>query len=253
MNDVIKQQSLSWDSLPRPFSVLAPMDGVTDVAFRRLVCACGRPDVVFTEFVHLDGLRPGLDDGALKRLQRHPDESSVVVQVWGGRPEQLVEAVPRLMDMGFSGVDLNMSCPTPNVLASGCCAALIQKPELACEFLQAALEAAQGRVPISVKTRLGFGTDVIEDWAGRLLRLNPAALTVHGRLASQMYAGDADWEAIGRVVRLRDRVGSDTVIIGNGDVQSHDEMVARHEKVWGGWRHDRAGRTQESLCVQSHV
>lgn len=231
MNKMSHQRpSFDWKALVRPFSVLAPMDGITDTAFRRLIRAYGPPDVFYCEFVHVDRLCGGLEDETRGGLRFCAEERPLIAQIWGGSPERTYTAVRMLVELGFDGIDLNMSCPTPKVVASGCCAALIKNPGLAGEFLQAAQEGANGEIPVSVKTRLGFDVDEIETWAQRLLRLKPAALTIHGRLAMQMYSGTANWHGIAKVVKLREALACDTVIIGNGDVQSWSEIKAKHRR-----------------------
>jgi tRNA-dihydrouridine synthase len=107
---------------------------------------------------------------------------------------------------------------------------LINNPTLARELFIAVRESADGRVPVSIKTRLGFDRLVTEPWAQFLLALKPAALTVHARVATAMYRGPALWEEIGKVVTLRNAMASDTVIIGNGDIQSSAEIQEKHDR-----------------------
>jgi tRNA-dihydrouridine synthase len=106
---------------------------------------------------------------------------------------------------------------------------LIEKPALADEIIRAAKEGADG-VPVSVKTRVGFGSIKTDDWCGFLLEHDIAALTVHGRLAKQTYSIPADWQEIAKVVALRDRLSAETLIIGNGDVAGATQIPGLHSE-----------------------
>jgi len=209
-----------WSELPRPFTVLAPMEDVTDWVYRRLVCDHGEPDVLMTEFTSAALLCSSRPDRALERLEVYPGERErrpLVAQIWGADPEQIRRAAALCADRGFAGIDLNMGCPVKKISRKGACSALIRFPALAAELIQAAREGAGSR-PVSVKTRLGWARPETEEWAGHLLRQNLAALTIHGRTVAQKSEGAADWTEIAKVVRLRDELAPATVVIGNGDV-----------------------------------
>jgi tRNA-dihydrouridine synthase len=222
-----KRTVFDWKLLPRPFSVMAPMEHVTDSAFRRLVDFCGAPDVRYTEFMHVDKLCAGSGEDLRNRSTFHADERPLIAQIWGNRPGIFHGAVRRLMNLGFDGVDINMGCSVPKVLDKGCGAALMKDPSLARELLLAAKEAARGRLAVSVKTRLGF--DRVEPgWTEFLLAQEPAALIVHGRVATQRWQEPADWESIGAVVTQRDTLGNATALVGNGDVTSCADIQARY-------------------------
>ncbi len=222
-----EQAKFHWKALVPPFSVLAPMEGITDTAFRRMLTSCGKPDVMFSEFTHVDKLCVEGSD-TRNRILFHHSEQPLIAQIWGNDPDHTYIAVKALIQLGFDGVDLNMGCPTPRAIEEGGCSALIKNPTLASELILAAKEAAGAQIPVSVKTRLGFDRIITDQWAEFLLALQPAALTMHGRLATDMYQGPANWEEIGKVVTLRNAMASDTVIIGNGDVQSSTEILNKH-------------------------
>jgi nifR3 family TIM-barrel protein len=217
-----------WKDLKKPIMVLAPMDDVTDSAFRRLVTEVAAPDLFFTEFANVDGLFSVGNKTVMRKLYFTATERPLIAQIWGNRPENYEKAAKMLVQMGYDGIDINMGCPERSVMKKGSCAALINNPNLAKELIDAAKQGAQGKVPVSVKTRIGTNTIVTEDWAGFLLQQDIAALTIHGRTAKEMSAVPAHWDEIGKVVRLRNTMGKDTVIIGNGDVRS---MVEAQEKV----------------------
>ncbi len=217
-----------WEQLPRPFFVLAPMDDVTDTVFRRVVADCAAPDLSFTEFVNVDGLQSQGREKLLHKLAVTAEEGPVIAQIWGKHPENYYKTARELKDLGFAGVDINMGCPVKAVVQNGCCSALINNRELAVEIIQAAREGAAS-LPVSVKTRLGFGA-VDLSWHELLLKQKLNALTIHGRTTRQMSGAPADWEKIGEVRRLRDQIFPATKILGNGDVMNRAQGLALAER-----------------------
>lgn len=203
--------------LPRPFFVLAPMDDVTDTVFRRIVAQCARPDLFFTEFVNADGLQSAGRERLLKRIQFTPAEQPLIAQIWGKEPENYYKTAQELVAMGFAGIDINMGCPIRAVVNNGCCSALMNNRTLAVEIIQATQAGAGGKVPVSVKTRLGFGT-IDLSWHKLLLQQKLNMLTVHGRTRSEMSAVPTHWDTIGQIRQLRDKLAPDTLLVGNGDV-----------------------------------
>lgn len=212
-----------WRTLNRPIKVLAPMEDVTDTVFRRMVARCGRPDVFYTEFTNTDGLCSAGREAVIHRLQFTEIERPIVAQIWGNNPEHYYRSARDLVALGFDGIDINMGCPVKKIVKNGSCSALIENKPLAAELIRAAKEGA-GALPVSVKTRLGFRDWRGEEWCGFLLEQKPEVLTVHGRIAKEMSDFPARWDEIGKVVDLRDRMESDTLIIGNGDVGSLAEI-----------------------------
>lgn len=218
------------DNLPRPFFVLAPMDDVTDTVFRRIVADCARPDVFFTEFVNVDGLQSPGRPRLLKRIQFTPNERPLIAQLWGKHPENFYKTAKELVTMGFAGIDLNMGCPDKTVVKNGCCSALINNRELALEIIEATKAGAAGKVPVSVKTRLGFNT-VDLTWIELLLKQDLHMLTLHGRTRKEMSAVAAHWDLIGKARELRDEIAPQTLFVGNGDIESREqglELAARY-------------------------
>jgi tRNA-dihydrouridine synthase len=208
--------------LPKPFFVLAPMDDVTDTVFRRIVADCAAPDLYFTEFVNVDGLQSPGRSKLLKKLQFTAKEQPLIAQIWGKEPENFRKTAAELVEMGFVGVDLNMGCPEKTVVKNGACSALITNRELAAEIIKATQEGVAGRVPVSVKTRLGFN-QVDLFWIEFLLGFNLDMLSVHGRTRKEMSEVPAHWDLIGKARELRDKLAPHTIIVGNGDVQSRAE------------------------------
>lgn len=219
-----------WNTLPKPFFILAPMEDVTDSVFRRIVLTCGRPDLMITEFTNVDGIfSPGREQ-VIKRFHFEPEEKPLIAQIWGERPENYFKAAQLAKEMGFDGIDINMGCPERRVIKQGVCSALMKNHSLAEEIILATQEGAESasrRIPISIKTRLGFNTIEIEDWIGFLLEHDLAALTVHGRTVKEMSEVAAHWDEIANVVKLCDQMKKDTLIIGNGDVMSREDGLQK--------------------------
>ena len=212
-------------NLPKPFFVLAPMDDVTDTVFRQIIAGCAAPDLFFTEFVNVDGLQSPGRPKLLKRLQYTDVEKPLIAQIWGKNPDNFYKTARELVDMGYAGIDINMGCPDKNVVRNGTCSALINDRPLALEIIKATQSGADGKLPISVKTRLGF-SNVDYTWHEFLLQQNLAMLTIHGRTRAQMSKVPADWDAIEAVRDLRDSLSPETMLVGNGDVLSRAQGAA---------------------------
>jgi nifR3 family TIM-barrel protein len=219
-----------WQQLPKPFFVLAPMEEVTDTVFRRIISSCGRPDVMVTEFTSVEGLASEIGRSkVIHRLQYTPSEQPLVAQIWGITPEHYYQAGVYAREQGFAGLDINMGCPVKKVIKQGACSALIKNPKLASDIIQAAQEGAQD-IPVSIKTRIGFSEINTEEWIGFLLQHNLAALTIHGRTVKELSDYPAHWDEIGKAVDLRNQTSPDTLIIGNGDINSYQQGLAMVEK-----------------------
>lgn len=220
-----------FSTLPRPFFVLAPMDDVTDTVFRQVIASTAKPDLFFTEFVNVDGLQSPGREKLLPKLAFTAKEQPIIAQVWGKDPEKYYKTAQDIKQMGFAGIDINMGCPVKAVLKNGCCAALINNRGLTGEILQAVREGVGEDFPVSVKTRLGYGS-VDYSWHEYLLQYKLNMLTIHGRTVSQMSKVPADWDAIGYIAKLRTSLSPDTLVIGNGDVltrQQGAELAEKHE------------------------
>lgn len=214
-----------WQQLPVPFFVLAPMDDVTDVAFRQVVVRATPPDVLFTEFVSTDGLQSAGRTSTMERLRLEPNlKQPLVAQIWGANPDHYFRSAQEIAGMGFAGIDINLGCPEKSIVARGCCGGAIGNNKLVGELITA-VKAGAPDLPVSVKTRIGLGTIITEDWAGFLLTQKLAALTIHGRTVREMSRVPARWEEIAKVVTLRNELARDTIIIGNGDVLSRQQGI----------------------------
>jgi tRNA-dihydrouridine synthase len=208
-----------WQELPRPFFVLAPMDDVTDVVFRQMVVSLAAPDVLFTEFVSVDGLQSAGRERTMERLRIEPNlDRPLVVQIWGSDPEKYYRSARDVADLGFAGIDINLGCPDRSIVARGCCGGLIGQNGQVADII-AATKAGAPDLPVSVKTRLGLGAIMTEEWLGFLLTQDLAALTIHGRTVREMSKVPAHWNEIAKLGPLRDKLAPQTIVIGNGDVQ----------------------------------
>jgi tRNA-dihydrouridine synthase len=211
-----------WATLQRPIIALAPMEDVTDTVLRQVIARCGKPTVFFTEFTNVEGLFSRGEKHVIHRLQYTEIERPLVAQIWGSQPENFFKAAKKLIDMGFSGVDLNMGCPAQGPVSRGVCSGLINDRPHAKEIIDATKEGAAGIIPVSIKTRLGFRAIDFE-WIQFVLEQRPAALTVHLRTVSEMSKVPAHWDRLKTVVEMRDTLSSETLIIGNGDIKSLNE------------------------------
>lgn len=221
-----------WNTLKKPFFVLAPMADVTDAAYRKLIAEYGAPDVTWTEFVSADGLyytreKKGMKDEEnplMRDLQFTEGERPIVAQLFSSNPETMAYAAKLCKELGFDGVDINMGCPDRSIEKQGCGAAMIKDPSRAKEVILAARESG---LPVSVKTRIGYNQVEIDTWLPHLLEMNLPVLTVHLRTRKEMSKVEAHWELMPQVVALRDSIAPDTLIVGNGDVMSLADARAK--------------------------
>lgn len=219
--------------MPRPFFVLAPMEDVTDAAFRRLIASYSDPAIpriFFTEFTAADGLVLVDERGKrrlTKKLEYSEAERPIVAQLFSASPERIEAAARLCAEMGFDGIDINMGCPANEVVATGCGAGMIRNPPLAREIIRAVKRGA-GALPVSVKTRVGYNEVELETWLPTLLDEEPALVTLHARTRKEMSEVPARWEHVARAVEIRDALKSSTLIVGNGDLQ---DLADAREKI----------------------
>ena len=184
-----------WTKLKKPILLLAPMEDVTDTVFRQIIKDAGKPDVFFTEFTNADGIMS--KKGAkhvTQRLQYTEKERPIVAQIWGIHPQTMKQAAQKIVEQGFDGIDINMGCPEKKVIKKGAGGGCIKNPPRAIEIIQAVQEGANNKIPVSVKTRIGYNAIQINEWIGKLLEQNLAALTIHLRTVKEMSTPPAHWE-----------------------------------------------------------
>jgi tRNA-dihydrouridine synthase len=236
-----------WQRIPSPFLAIAPMADVTDAAFRQMMAKYSRhtradgteggADITWTEFVAADGLLRATPEGKQKLMADliyTEEERPIVAQLFTRHPDHMEAAARLCLELGFDGIDINMGCPAGTIIDQGCGAAMIKTPDIARAVIQAAKRGARsddGGIPVSVKTRLGYNIDQVEDWIPVILSEKPAALTVHARTRKEMSKVPARFERLLRVVELRDQLSPETKILGNGDVLSREdgyEKIAKY-------------------------
>lgn len=198
--------------------LLAPMEDVTDVAFR-LLCKRFGADMVYTEFVSSDALIR--DVASTKRkLIIDDEERPAAIQIYGRDIDAMVEAARISEEAGPDILDLNFGCPVKRVAGKGAGSGMLRSPELMVETVRNIVKAV--KIPVTVKTRLGWDNEskIIVELAEELQDCGISALTIHGRTRAQMYTGEADWTLIGAV---KNNPRMHIPIIGNGDITNGEQ------------------------------
>jgi len=221
--------------------ILAPMDDVTDTVFRQVVASCAAPDLCFSEFVNVDGLMNAGRNRLVHKLEFHSPEPPLVAHIWGLNPDNFYKVADQLasgqiatelgLKSNYAGIDLNMGCPARVVVRSGACSALIKNPNLAKDIIQATKAGSAGRLPVSVKTRLGY--DVIdEEWTRLILSMDIAMMTIHLRTSKEMSLVPAHYNELIRIKKEQQQLAPKTIIIANGDIisrQQADEIINKYQ------------------------
>lgn len=204
---------------------LAPMEDVTDPAFR-LLCKEFGADMVYTEFVSSDALIRNVKRTEQK-LTIYEKERPVAIQIYGKEADAVAEAAKIVEEAKPEIIDLNFGCPVKKVAVKGAGAGLLRDIPKMLEITSAVVKAVQ--LPVTVKTRLGWDEDnkIIVELAEKLQDCGIAALTIHGRTRSQMYKGEADWALIGEV---KNNPRMHIPIIGNGDVTTPERAKECFDK-----------------------
>jgi tRNA-dihydrouridine synthase B len=200
---------------------LAPMAGMTDTAFRRLVKRKGGCGLVVTEMVSSEGLVRGIDR-TLEYAEYTEEERPVSIQIFGGDPHVMADAAQIVERMGADIVDVNMGCPVPKIAKHNAGCSLMREPQHAASVIDAMVRAV--RIPVTVKMRAGWNEREINApvLARMVEEVGAAAVTVHGRTAAQSYNGESDWSLIAKVATS---VG--IPVFGSGDCVRADQVVAR--------------------------
>jgi nifR3 family TIM-barrel protein len=199
--------------------VLAPMEDVSNLAFRLIAKRIGGPGLMFTEFVSAMAIHYGASK-TLRKMRVHPDERPLAIQIFGGDPDIMAETALIAQDMGADVLDVNMGCWVPKVCKTGSGAALLKDPDLA-ERIVAKL-ATTVRIPVTVKVRAGWDYSMFAapELAKRFEGAGAKMITLHARFARQGFDGQADWKLI------RDLRAAVTVpLIGNGDVKTPEDAL----------------------------
>jgi tRNA-dihydrouridine synthase B len=206
--------------LPAPFGV-APMAGMTDTAFRRLVKRHGGCGLVVTEMVSSEGLVRGIDR-TLEYAEYTEEERPVSVQIFGGDPQKMAAAAQIVEAMGADIVDINMGCPVPKIAKHNAGCSLMREPDHAANVVRAMARAVN--IPVTVKMRAGWNHRELNApiLAKMVADAGAAAVTIHGRTAEQSYSGQADWDLVGRISR-----DLGIPVFGSGDCVEPEQIVER--------------------------
>ena len=213
--------------LPSPLAI-APMAGMTDTAFRRLVKRHGGCGLVVTEMVSAEGLVRGIDR-TLEYAEYTEEERPISIQIFGGDPDKMAAAAQIVEGMGADIVDVNMGCPVPKIAKHNAGCSLMREPAHAASVIGAMAKAV--KIPVTVKMRAGWNDD--DRNAPTLARMvqdaGAAAIAVHGRTAAQSYSGSADWDLVAQIA-------SEMAIpvFGSGDCIEPQQIVDRLRSGVGG-------------------
>jgi len=207
-------------NIPSPFAI-APMAGMTDTAFRRLVKRHGGCGLVVTEMVSSEGLVRGIDR-TLDYAEYTEEERPISIQIFGGDPEKMAAAAQIVEGMGADIVDVNMGCPVPKIAKHNAGCSLMREPDHAASVIEAMAKAV--KIPVTVKMRAGWNdternaltlAKMVED-AGA------AAVAVHGRTGAQSYSGAADWNLVAQIAQCL------TIpVFGSGDCVEPEQVIGR--------------------------
>jgi tRNA-dihydrouridine synthase B len=199
---------------------LAPMEDVTDPAFR-LLCKRFGVDMLYTEFVSSEALIRDVNR-TKQKLTIYPEERPIAIQIYGHDPVSMAEAARIAEEAQPDIIDINFGCPVKKVAGKGAGAGLLRDIPRMLQITKDVVNAVQ--LPVTVKTRLGWDYDsrIIVDLAEQLQDCGIRALTIHGRTRAQMYKGDADWTLIGDV---KNNQRMQIPIIGNGDVTTAERAL----------------------------
>lgn len=207
-----------WQKLDKPIIGLAPMAGITDSPFRRIVKEWGA-ELLYSEMISSHALvyrnKKAFELAKFRKMER-----PIIIQLFGREPSIMAEAA-RIVgnEIKADGVDINFGCPAKRVVRSGHGAALIDEPQLAGKIVRAMVKSI--KIPLSVKTRLGESkkTDIY-DFAKKMEAMGAKAIAIHGRTLKQGYRGLADWKPIYKVAEM-----VKIPVLGNGDIKNQKDIA----------------------------
>ncbi|MCR4822514.1 MAG: tRNA dihydrouridine synthase DusB [Treponema sp.] len=201
---------------------LAPVAGYSDRAFRSICTDCGC-DFAYTEMVSSEALTRN-NEKTENLMARAPNEKAYAVQIFGGNPQTMAAAARIVLDRTSAEcIDINGGCPVPKIIKSNAGSALTKDPDHLYSIVNSVVQAVEGRVPVTVKFRLGWDAEHItwKECAHAALNAGAAALTMHGRTRAQGYEGKSDWQALADLVKfVKEQTASSNKkipVFGSGD------------------------------------
>ncbi|MCG9895754.1 MAG: tRNA dihydrouridine synthase DusB [Fimbriimonadaceae bacterium] len=208
-----------------PPVLLAPMEDVSNMAFRRITKRIAAPGLMFTEFVSAMAVHYN-PERSLRKMRIHPEERPLAIQIFGGEPETMAESARHAEAMGADILDINMGCWVPKVCRTGAGAALLKDPETAERIVRACVEAVS--IPVTVKVRAGWDYSLFAapDLVRRFQGAGAQMITLHARFARQGFEGEADWSLIREL-----RKAVTVPLIGNGDVKSPEDALRMRDET----------------------
>jgi nifR3 family TIM-barrel protein len=204
------------DLVIRPATILAPMAGVTDTLFRRVIRGLGSCGLLMTEFTSSEGITRSAKK-TLRYLFFEEDEHPITAQLFGANPKVMADAARMVEDLGYDAVDINLGCPAKKVVKCGGSGLLRELPLL--EEIFKGVRAAV-KIPLTIKLRAGWDENSIValEVVKMAEQIGVEAAAIHPRTRAQGYTGKADWSIIARV-----KQAVNIPIIGNGDIQSPED------------------------------
>lgn len=214
--------AFSWKKYPRPIVALAPIAGWTDSPYRQIVKKLAPEIVCFSELTSTNAIKHE-NEKTMRMLDFAAGEYPLIMQLFGKNPDFFVEAGKKLEQLGVAGIDINMGCPARKVTHAKQGAALIKDQCLAAEIVHKLSRAI--KIPVSVKTRLGYDKydpERLIGFAKDMQNAGASLLTLHGRTTRQAFSGQADWTPIYEVKKTLK-----IPVIGNGDITSAEIAISR--------------------------
>ena len=214
---------------------LAPVAGYSDRAFRSICADCGA-DFAYTEMVSSEALTRGNEKTELL-MARAPNEKAYAVQIFGGNPETMAQATRIVLEKTTAEcIDINGGCPVPKIIKSNAGSALTRDPEHLFKIVSAVVKAAEGKVPVTVKFRLGWDAEHItwKECAEAAIKAGVSAITMHGRTRAQGYEGKSDWMALAELVKFvaEKTAGSQKIpVFGSGDAFTPEDAKRMLEET----------------------
>lgn len=212
----------SWNKIKKPIIALAPMAGYTDSAYRQIVKEIIPEVICFSELTSINAITHD-NEKTMQMLEFSKTEQPLIMQLFGKNPAFFAEAGKKLEALGVAGIDINMGCPAKKITKTEQGSALIKNSELAAEIVYTLSKAV--KIPVSVKTRLGYGEYNEDQFISFLKNLESAGaklITIHGRTTKQGFSGNADWSQIYLAKSILK-----IPVIGNGDIDSPKTALER--------------------------